>query len=104
MRALTRKSGQRKSSRQGKWYAARCAPVGAHLSLAVIKSGFDFTTLTQAITECLSSLAGVSQVHVDSARRTIQVLYDGDQETVANVHRLLAATSCGNPGVSLANR
>lgn len=70
----------------------RCAPVATQRSLAVIKLPRLSESLESAIGGCLREIAGVAQVHVDSSRSTIQLLYNGDQATVANVHRVLVAT------------
>jgi hypothetical protein len=70
----------------------RCATVAGQLSLAVIKLGRAPQVLEKALTGCLLKIAGVSQVHVDALRNTVQVLYDGEQDTVQNVHCFLVAT------------
>jgi hypothetical protein len=80
-------------------HTARGASGAAPRALSVIKWGRDLGALVPAITACLSAIAGVSQVHVDPARRNIQILYDGGRGTLEDVHRFLSATGWGNAGI-----
>lgn len=70
----------------------RSAPVAAHLSLAVVKLRRACGVLGPVLEGCLLDLAGVSRVRVDSVRRTIQILYDGEKTTADRVVRFLQAT------------
>jgi hypothetical protein len=73
----------------------RCAPVAEHLSLAVIKMGRMSATFEPKLTDRLRKIAGVSQVHIDASRSTIQILYDGELGTVETMHRFVVATDAG---------
>lgn len=77
----------------------RCAPVGDHLSLAVIKLDQPCQTSEPTLSASLRAIAGVGEVHIDSTRRTIQVLYDGELGTAESVLRLLVSAGRKTPPV-----
>ncbi len=90
-------------SPMAEWRKIRCAPVAEHLSLAVIKMDRPCDTLAPALAACLRGVTGVIQVQIDSPRRTVQLLYDGQVGTVRNVHRLLIAMGWANEENAEAN-
>ena len=76
----------------------RYAPAGEQTAMAVITLGRDCAASEVALTGSLLDIAGVSRVHLDASRCTIQVLYDGERVTAENVHHFLAAAHWGNRG------
>ena len=76
----------------------RQTPAGEQTALAVIKLGRNCPASEGALAEGLLDIAGVSQVHLDTARRTIQVFYDGERANAESIHYSLIAASWWNTG------
>lgn len=70
----------------------RCASVTDNVALAVVRLDRICAALEPALIECLMEFRGVSQVHVDSSRGTVQILYDGERSTEEKVLRFLQLT------------
>lgn len=70
----------------------RCATVTAQVGLAVAKLLRTPKAFEPELAASLSDIAGVLQVHVDSARAMVHILYNNRLGAAEEVHRFLVAT------------
>jgi len=67
----------------------RSGSVTDRLSLGIVRLKGACGVLMPVLERCLLNIAGVSQVYVDLPRHTIQILYDGDEQTAQRVVQFL---------------